>query len=44
LLDRISNARLNSVRTGVFLKLAQILRDLGHPMATAMASIARDDS
>jgi endoglucanase len=34
----------NSVRTGVFLKLAQILRDLGHPTAQAMATIARDDS
>jgi endoglucanase len=34
----------NSVRTGVFLKMAQILRDLGHPMAKAMLTIARDDS
>ena len=34
----------NSVRTGVFLKMAQILRDLNHPMATAMATIARGDS
>jgi hypothetical protein len=34
----------NSVRTGVFLKLAQILRDQGHPMAQAMATIAREDS
>jgi hypothetical protein len=34
----------NSVRTGVFLKMAQILRDQNHPMAKAMASIARDDS
>ena len=34
----------NSVRTGVFLKLAQILRDLNHPMAKAMQTIAREDS
>jgi hypothetical protein len=34
----------NSVRTGVFLKMAQILRDLNHPLAKAMATIARDDS
>jgi endoglucanase len=34
----------NSVRTGVFLKLAQILRDLGHPAAAGVLSIAREDS
>jgi len=34
----------NSVRTGVFLKLAQILRDQNHPMAKAMQTIAHDDS
>ncbi|MBN2577037.1 MAG: glycoside hydrolase family 9 protein, partial [Deltaproteobacteria bacterium] len=34
----------NSVRTGVFLKMAQILRDLDHPMAPAMSTIAREDS
>jgi endoglucanase len=34
----------NTVRTGVFLKMAQILRDLGHPMAAGMATIAREDS
>jgi endoglucanase len=34
----------NSVRTGVFLKMAQILRDLNHPMAAAMQTIARGDS
>lgn len=34
----------NSVRTGVFLKMAQILRDQNHPMAKAMATIARGDS
>jgi endoglucanase len=34
----------NSVRTGVFLKLAQVLRDNNHPMAKAMQSIARGDS
>jgi hypothetical protein len=34
----------NSVRTGVFLKMAQLLRDLNHPMAKAMATIARGDS
>jgi len=34
----------NSVRTGVFLKLAQILRDLKHPAAAGVLSIAREDS
>lgn len=34
----------NSVRTGVFLKMAQILRDQSHPMAKAMQTIAHDDS
>jgi hypothetical protein len=32
------------VRTGVFLKLAQILRDTNHPYAQAMRTIAREDS
>jgi endoglucanase len=32
------------VRTGVFLKMAQILRDLNHPAAKGMQTIARDDS
>jgi len=34
----------NSVRTGVFLKMAQILRDQNHPAAQGMLTIARDDS
>jgi len=34
----------NSVRTGVFLKMAQILRDLNHDAAAGMATIAREDS
>jgi hypothetical protein len=34
----------NSLRTGVFLKMAQILRDQSHPMAKAMQTIAHDDS
>jgi endoglucanase len=34
----------NSVRTGVFLKMAQILRDLNHPAAQGMLAIARGDS
>jgi endoglucanase len=34
----------NSVRTGVFLKMAQILRDVGHPAAAGMHIIAREDS
>jgi len=34
----------NSVRTGVFLKMAQILRDQNSPLAKAMLTIARDDS
>jgi len=34
----------NSLRTGVFLKMAQIMRDVGHPYAEAMRKIAREDS
>ncbi|HEY5285328.1 MAG TPA: glycoside hydrolase family 9 protein, partial [Polyangia bacterium] len=34
----------NSVRTGVFLKMAQILRDQNSPMAQGMLTIAHDDS
>ena len=34
----------NSLRTGVFLKLAQILRDTNSPLAQGMGIIARDDS
>ena len=34
----------NSVRTGVFLKMAQILRDQNHKLAKPMLSIAREDS
>lgn len=34
----------NSLRTGVFLKLAQILRDNNSPLAAGMAIIARADS
>lgn len=34
----------NSVRSGVFLKFAQILKDIGHPYASAVRNIARIDS
>jgi endoglucanase len=33
-----------TMRTGVFLKMAQILRDLNHPAAAGMLIIAREDS